>query len=121
MDNRGEYTDNRYRRGDIVWVNLPNNRDNIQGGVRPVVIVSNNICNNNSPVLHGIPLTRQIKKHNQPTQVIIPKNSAIDESVAMAEQLMPINKTWIKDKIAKCGDKLIEKINIAILVQVGLN
>ena len=93
------------RRGDILWADLgmfPTT--SVQGGVRPVIVVSNNKANTYSSVITVVPLTSRIyKKRYLPTHVFISKYDMIGirkGSLALAEQVMSISTKCI---IEKCG------------------
>ena len=93
------------RRGDILWVDLgmfPTT--SVQGGVRPVIVVSNNKANTYSSVITVVPLTSRIyKKRYLPTHVFISKYDMTGirkGSLALAEQVMSISTKCI---IEKCG------------------
>ena len=93
------------RRGDILWADLgmfPTT--SVQGGVRPVIVVSNNKANTYSSVITVVPLTSRIyKKRYLPTHVFISKYDMTgirNGSLALAEQVMSISTKCI---IEKCG------------------
>ena len=93
------------RRGDILWADLgmfPTT--SVQGGVRPVIVVSNNKANTYSSVITVVPLTSRIyKKRYLPTHVFISKYDMTGirkGSLALAEQVMSISTKCI---IEKCG------------------
>lgn len=114
----------RINRGDIWWANLgkPECKTNIQKGIRPVIIVSNKMCNNYSPVITIIPVTSNRNKNKIPTHVKIPTSTGINkESIALAEQLMPLDKHDLISRIGHCNDNIINHINKAILIQNGIN
>ncbi len=80
-------------RGSIWLADLgkPIGKTSIQKNIRPVVIVSNEMCNKFSPVITVVPLTTRTK-NNLPTHVTIPINTGISQtSVALVEQIMPLD------------------------------
>ena len=107
------------KRGDIFYVDLPKNRKNIQSGIRPCVVVSNDKANTFAPVIHVIPLTTRIKRM-LPTHVILNNKYLPETSVAMAEQELLVNKDQLLEKLGSCSRDELMKINKAILVQNGL-
>lgn len=107
------------RRGDIFYVDLPNNEKSIQSGKRPCVIVSNNKANVYAPVIHVVPLTTRLKRV-LPTHTILNNNHLPEVSIAMAEQELLVNKDQLLAKIGKCSKDEITKINKSIIIQNGL-
>ena len=107
------------KRGDIFYVDLPKNRKNIQSGIRPCVVVSNDKANTFAPVIHVTPLTTRIKRM-LPTHVILNNKYLPETSVAMAEQELLVNKDQLLEKLGSCSRDELMKINKAILVQNGL-
>ena len=94
------------RRGDILWADLgmfPTT--SVQGGVRPVIVVSNNKANTYSSVITVVPLTSRIyKKRYLPTHVFISKYDMTGirkGSLALAEQVMSISTKCIIEKMRK--------------------
>ena len=88
---------------DIYYADLrENKKESVQGGIRPVVIVQNNIGNKFSPTVLVLPLTSVIKKEDQPTHYVIRKsktNGLKVDSMIIAEQLTVIDKKRLKDYI----------------------
>lgn len=113
----------RINRGQIWLAKLAEikNDTSIQQGIRPVIIISNNKCNKHSPVITIIPLTTKIK-NNLPTHVKIPTYLGIDKkSMAITEQVMPLDiKNLIKLQ-GKCSNDIMNQINNALLIQLGIN
>jgi mRNA interferase MazF len=106
---------------DIWYADLPMIRNScIQGGKRPVVIVSNNTCNEVSPIITVVPLTRQKKKLSQPTHAVI-RDPGGDISVALGEQIMTIDRNLLDDWVGKVKNSDCEQIENAIIVQLGLS
>ena len=91
------------RRGDIYFVDFGRDiESNLQCGIRPALVVSNNRANENSPVITVIPLTaRTYKRPHFPTHVLIPKTSGTGlsrNSMALAEQVSTIDKSCLMEK-----------------------
>lgn len=109
-------------KGDIWYVDLPSNGDNIQSGVRPCIIVSNNIANKFSPVIQIVALTSKMNKAKIPTHVFFEKGQfGLEEnSIALCEQIRPINKKLLMDKIGSLDEKNLERIDKAMLIQLQL-
>ena len=87
--------------GEVWYADLTNAIGSQQGGIRPVLITSNNRGNELSPVVDGIPFTTKIFKNNQPTHAMFYAGEAglMENSVLLAEQKWTINKTQLIKKI----------------------
>ena len=113
------------RRGDIFFADLNymnnDNKTSIQQGERPVICLSNNMCNTHSPVITIVPLTSNLAKQTLKTQVFIPKYLGTTvNSVALCEQQQSIDKSRLIYKMGECDAETMAKIEDAILVQVGM-
>ena len=88
---------------DIYYANLSKNTvASEQGGIRPVIIVQNNIGNKYSPTVLVLPLTSEIKKDKMPTHCILhksDKNGLKVDSMVLAEQIRVIDKSRLQDYI----------------------
>lgn len=108
-------------RMEIWYANLPLNMDScVQGGSRPVVIISNNICNELNQVITVIPMTRQMKKLNQPSHTVIDAPNG-GQSLVLAEQIITIDKKLLDNRIGKVMEYDLEKVETAILEQLGMS
>lgn len=117
-------------RGSIIRVHLPDKNTSgkcIQEGERPMVVISNDVCNNVSPVITALPLTssdRKISK-SMPTHVVIDDNDLertglVKKSVIMAEQFYTIDKRDIVMFMGTLPQKYIPFLEHAMKVQIGL-
>ena len=107
------------RRMEIWYASLPmDRRTSVQGGSRPVVIVSNDICNEKSSAVTVVPITRQIKHLEMPTHVVI-EEILNQPSMVLAEQIMTVDKRFLDRKIGDCKsvEPAIEK---AMLEQLNI-
>lgn len=94
-----------------------------RGGVRPVLIIQNDVGNKHSPTVIAAAITSQIGKTKLPTHIEIdPKQSGLKaESVVLTEQIRTIDKSRLKEKIGHIDDeKIISEINNALGVSFGL-
>ena len=109
------------KRGDIYIVNLPDAKGSIQSKQRPAVIISNNLANHYSPVLHICPLTSVTSKSKLPTHIGISRNCGlIRDSIALCEQTMLVTKSACLDKIGICDTETLRRIDQGIAIQFGL-
>jgi len=108
------------RRGDIWIADL---RIGIigseQGEIRPVVVVQNNIGNKFSPTVTIVPLTSRIK-NNLPTHVILNEPCLPSRSITLVEQIRTIDKSRLIRHIGRISESIMNQINEAIAIQVGL-
>ena len=109
-------------RGDIFYADLSPVVGSEQGGIRPVLIIQNNAGNKHSPTVICAAITSQINKAKLPTHVAVNAAhvSLVKDSVILLEQIRTIDKKRLKEKIGKIGDDLMEKVDNALLVSVGL-
>jgi mRNA interferase MazF len=113
------------KRGDIYYVDFGNNQNSYkQSGIRPVIVVSNNRANSNSPVVTVIPLTTRVwKKKYLPTHVQIPRkiNTGLNKpSMALAEQVETLDKELLVNKVGEIVDDVVmEQITVALQIQIG--
>ena len=81
------------QRMEVWYADLPLNKDSfIQGGKRPVLILSNNICNERNHILTVIPMTHQIKKLHLPMHVVVEESPTGGDSLVLVEQITTIEK-----------------------------
>ncbi|HPC99931.1 MAG TPA: type II toxin-antitoxin system PemK/MazF family toxin [Acetivibrio sp.] len=110
------------KRGDIFYADLSPVIGSEQGGIRPVLIVQNDIGNKYSPTVIASAITSQINKAKLPTHIEL---SAKDyglpkDSVVLLEQIRTIDKKRLREKIGHLDDELMEKVNEALTVSFGL-
>lgn len=117
---------NEIKRGQAYLVDFGSRGNNIQEGVRPAVIVNNDMGSKYGSILSVVPLTTSIiKLHKKlPTHTILtPENSGVKKiSIAMAEQLTVISKQQIvkEQPLFELSDELIEQINYSLMIQFNL-
>ena len=104
--------------GDIWYVDNDATSGHSQRGVRPWVIVSNDIGNNHSPMVNAIPLTTALYKKPLPTHCKI--ISGPQESIALCEQVKTLNKSQLINKIGHCANWEIRQIKICLMIQLNL-
>lgn len=110
------------RRGDIFYADLSPVVGSEQGGVRPVLVVQNDIGNKFSPTIIVAAITSQINKAKLPTHVEInaQEYGLQKDSVILLEQVRTIDKKRIKEKIGHLDDKLMEQVSEALYISFGL-
>ena len=109
------------KRGEVYLVDLGDTEGSVQGGVRPAIILQNDIGNRFSPTTLICPLTSK-KKKNMPTHVTLPTTTGLaKESVALCEQIRVVDKARLTKKVCDVADEnIIQEINKSIMVSFGL-
>lgn len=126
---------NLIKRMDIIWVDFGNQRlkGSIQSGLRPAVVVSNNVGNRHSGILEVatildsadeylrvIPLTSK-EKRSMPTHLWIEGFGLRGRSLILGEQITTISKMQVKNIVGRItDDEIIDKINKIIQISLGL-
>jgi len=114
------------RRGQVYLIDFGQKEGNVQMGVRPAIIVNNDLGSKYGNILSVVPLTTSIiKLHKKlPTHTILtPENSGVRKiSIAMSEQLTVIAKSQIvKDQpLFELSNEIMEQINYNLMVQFNL-
>jgi mRNA interferase MazF len=110
------------KRGDIYYADLSPVIGSEQGGIRPVVIVQNNIGNKYSPTVIAAAVTSQINKAKLPTHIEIGKENfgLAKDSVILLEQIRTIDKRRLKEKIGRLDFELMQKIDEVLMISFGL-
>lgn len=111
------------KRGDMFYADLSPVVGSEQGGVRPVLIIQNDLGNKYSPTVIAAAITSQMNKTELPTHISINSDSCglKSNSVVLTEQIRTIDKSRLKEKIGHIDDeKTIDKVNGALGVSFGL-
>lgn len=112
---------NTIRRGDIYYADLSPVIGSEQGGIRPVLIVQNDIGNRYSPTVIAAAITSQTGKVRLPTHIEIGSEAGLSKSsVVLLEQIRTIDKRRLKDKMGHLGEPTMRQVNDAITVSFGL-
>lgn len=110
------------RRGDIYYADLRPVVGSEQGGVRPVLIIQNDIGNKHSPTVICAAITSKMNKAKLPTHVELDtrKCDMVRDSVILLEQLRTIDKQRLRERICHIDDDLLQKVNRALAVSLEL-
>ena len=110
------------RRGDIFYADLSPVIGSEQGGVRPVLIVQNDVGNKYSPTVICAAITSQINKAKLPTHVEIDtiQSTLVRDSVILLEQVRTIDKKRLREKICRLDEQLMRRVDHALSVSLGL-
>lgn len=109
-------------RMELWWAALPTVPGHVQHGTRPVVIVSNDLNNTHSPVVSVVPCTIQRRKPTLPTHVYLRGYGLSSGSIAMCEQVMPLDKSCLLQRIGTVHgwyDRLA--MQHALAIQLGID
>lgn len=110
------------KRGDIYYADLSPVVGSEQGGLRPVLIVQNDVGNRYSPTVIAAAITSRMGKARLPTHIDIPCNDAglSKDSVILLEQVRTIDKKRLKEKMGHLDAGTMNHVNNAIQVSLGL-
>ncbi|MBQ7828365.1 MAG: type II toxin-antitoxin system PemK/MazF family toxin [Clostridia bacterium] len=111
------------RRGDIYYADLSPVVGSEQGGLRPVLIVQNDVGNKHSPTVIAAAITSRMSKTRLPTHIDVYANKVglAKDSVILLEQIRTIDKKRLKEKMGHLDDSLMREVDDAISVSFGLN
>lgn len=108
------------KRGELYYADLSPVVGSEQGGVRPVLIVQNDVGNRYSPTIIAVAVTSQINKARLPTHIELDTTCGLPkDSVILTEQVRTLDKRRLKDKIGALDSKAMERVNNALLVSLG--
>ena len=108
-------------RGEIYYADLSPVVGSEQGGVRPVLILQNNIGNKHSPTVVVASITSRLGKPKLPTHVRLSSTHLAKNSIVLLEQIRTIDKRRLAEQIGKATVGEMEKIENALLVSVGMD
>ncbi len=110
------------RRGDIYYADLSPVVGSEQGGVRPVLIIQNDVGNKYSPTVIAAAITSRTGKSKLPThiEVYADRYGLAKDSVILLEQIRTIDKKRLKEKMGHLDEDVMGEVNNAISVSFGL-
>lgn len=109
------------RRADIFYADLSPVVGSEQGGVRPVLVIQNDVGNKYSPTVIIAAVTSQINKAKIPTHVELDAKSYLlpRDSVVLLEQIRTIDKRRLKEKVTTLDSEKMKQVNKALLISLG--
>ena len=122
--NNSNSLSNVIQRRDIWFTDLGQNMGSMQNGIRPCLIISNDVGNRHSPCCIIVPLTSSTTKRPLPTHVSINRdanNNLEKNSIVLLEQIITVDKRKLIDKIGKCSFEVMAKIDKAIKISLAIN
>lgn len=110
------------KRGDIFYADLSPVVGSEQGGIRPVIIIQNDVGNRYSPTVIVSAITSQINKAKLPTHVEISSEEygLNKDSVVLLEQVRTLDKRRLKEKIGHMTDEDMIKVDVALKISLDL-
>lgn len=111
------------KRGDVFYADLRPVIGSEQGGIRPVLIIQNDVGNKHSPTVICAAITSKMNKAKLPTHIELScREYDMDkDSVILLEQLRTIDKKRLKDKICHLDGEIMKKVNKALIISLELN
>lgn len=110
-----------FKRGDLYYADLSPVVGSEQGGVRPVLIIQNDVGNKYSPTVIIAAITSQINKAKLPTHIELSadKYGLPKDSVVLLEQVRTLDKRRLKEKIGSIDNQKMKSVDSALLVSLG--
>ena len=111
------------KRGDIYYADLRPVVGSEQGGVRPVLIVPNDVGNRHSPTVICAAITSKMNKAKLPTHIELNagRYDMVKDSVVLLEQLRTIDKKRLKDKVCHLDEDIMRRVNRGLMVSLELD
>ena len=117
------------KRGDIYYADLSPVIGSEQGGLRPVLIIQNDIGNKYSPTVIAAAITSRLGKNRLPTHIDVCRHDTEDEenyglsknSVILLEQIRTLDKRRLKEKMGHLDERVMRQVNDAISISFGLD
>ena len=109
-------------RGDIYYADLRPVVGSEQGGVRPVLVVQNDVGNKYSPTVIIAAITSQLSKAKLPTHIELNKDkyNLAKDSVVLLEQIRTLDKRRLREKIGSIDNLTMQKVDVAIMISLGI-
>ena len=116
------------KRGDIYYADLSPVVGSEQGGLRPVLIIQNDVGNRYSPTVIAAAITSRLSKTKLPTHIDVARSATVDsdcyglarDSVILLEQIRTLDKRRLREKMGHLDERLMQQVNDAISVSFGL-
>ena len=113
--------DDLVKRGEIYYADLSPVVGSEQGGVRPVLIIQNDVGNKYSPTVIVSAITSQIGKEKLPTHIELPSTqyNLPKDSVALLEQIRTLDKRRLKGRVTELSQSKMKEVDRALLISLG--
>ena len=109
-------------RGDIYYADLSPVTGSEQGGIRPVLVIQNNVGNRHSPTIIAAAITGYVKGRHQPTHVRLKGADCglFRDSTVLLEQLRTLDKSRLSEYVGRVGEDKMREVDAALNISVGL-
>ena len=109
------------KRGELYYADLSPVVGSEQGGVRPVLVVQNDVGNKYSPTVIAAAVTSKLNKAKLPTHIALSATEfgLSKDSVVLLEQIRTIDKRRLKERIGELPATTMQKVNDALLISLG--
>ena len=110
------------KRGDIYYADLRPVVGSEQGGIRPVLIIQNDVGNTHSPTVIVAAITSKLHKTQLPTHIMLNSRSCelIKDSVILLEQIRTIDKQRLKSQVCHLDDEMMSKVDRALRISLAI-
>lgn len=110
------------KRGELYYADLSPVIGSEQGGVRPVLVVQNDVGNKYSPTVIAVAVTSKLTKAKLPTHIEISAEEygLVKDSVILMEQIRTIDKRRLKERIGQLSPAIMYKVEKALLISLGV-
>lgn len=110
------------RRGELYYADLSPVVGSEQGGLRPVLVIQNDVGNKYSPTVIVSATTSRLYKAKLPTHIELPADRCPlpKQSVVLLEQLRTLDKSRLKEKIGDLPEEIMQEIDRALLISLGI-
>lgn len=109
------------KRGELYYADLSPVVGSEQGGVRPVLVVQNDVGNKYSPTVIAAAVTSKLDKARLPTHIELSKESfgLTHDSVVLLEQIRTLDKRRLKERIGSLPPNLMKRVGLALMISLG--
>ena len=109
-------------RGEIYYADLSPVVGSEQGGVRPVLVLQNDVGNKYSPTVIVAAITSKLSKAKLPTHIELDKDkyNLPKDSVVLLEQLRTLDKQRLKEKVSELDEKMMQRVEVATMISLGI-
>ena len=110
-------------RGELYYADLSPVVGSEQGGLRPVLIIQNDVGNKYSPTVIIAAITSQIQKAKLPTHIELShlQDPLSKDSVVLLEQIRTLDKLRLKERIGQLDNPAMQKVNIGLMISLGIH
>lgn len=110
------------KRGEVYYADLSPVIGSEQGGLRPIVILQNDVGNKYSPTIIAAATTTKLTKAKLPTHIEVDSQTVClpRDSIILLEQIRTIDKSRLRERLGELSEDIMEKINDALSISLGI-